>query len=60
MQLQHSWLAVALRSWGSTRGPELDAGNEEGPAFWRPLSGGPMGPDSQMAVLDCPARPGEI
>lgn len=60
MELQHSCLAVALRSWGSIRGAELDAGSEEGPALWWPLSGGPVGPDSQIAVLDCPARPGEI
>lgn len=60
MQLQHSCLAVALRSWGSIHGPEVVAGNEEGPALRRPLSEAPMGPDSQLVVLDYPARLGEI
>lgn len=51
---------MALRSWGSIRGTEVVAGNEEGPVLKQPLSGTPMGPNSHVAVLDRPARPGEI
>lgn len=36
--MQHSCLAVALRSWGSIRGAELDVGNEEDSALWRPCA----------------------
>lgn len=53
-------MIAALRSWGSTRGAEVVAGNEEGSALRQPLSEAPMGPNSQVAVLDCSARPGEI
>lgn len=60
MQLRESCLTVALRSWGSIHGAEVVAGNEEGPVLWQTLSGTPMGPNSQVAVPDCPARPGEI
>lgn len=60
MQLRDSCSIVALRSWGSIRGAEVVAGNEEGSALRQPLSGTPMGPNSQVAVLDCSARPVEI